>query len=97
MPAATLLTYVAMRALDMPLQPPNINVLSALALFGAFFAAALGEELGWTGYALEPMQARWSALEVGLHRCSPWLCSTHSPTRAASCSRTITTRASRGA
>jgi uncharacterized protein len=27
--------------------------------FAAFFVAAVGEELGWSGYAIEPMQARW--------------------------------------
>jgi membrane protease YdiL (CAAX protease family) len=31
-----------------------------------FFISALGEELGWSGYALDPMQARWGALGAGL-------------------------------
>ena len=34
----------------------------ALALFGALFIAALGEELGWVGYAIDPLQQRWGAL-----------------------------------
>jgi membrane protease YdiL (CAAX protease family) len=31
-------------------------------LFLVFFIAALGEELGWSGYAIDPMQARYGAL-----------------------------------
>jgi hypothetical protein len=44
--------------------------------FAVFFAAGIGEELGWTGYAFDPLQERWGALgaaavlgiaSVGLH------------------------------
>jgi len=31
-----------------------------------FFIAGLGEELGWMGYAIEPMQARSNALQAGI-------------------------------
>jgi uncharacterized protein len=34
-------------------------------LFG-FFIAGLCEELGWSGYAIDPLQARWGALGAGL-------------------------------
>jgi membrane protease YdiL (CAAX protease family) len=40
--------------------------MTTLELLALFFVAALGEELGWSGYALDPMQKRWSALSVGL-------------------------------
>lgn len=45
-------------------------------LFAVFFAAGIGEELGWTGYAFDPLQERWGAFgaaailgiaSVGLH------------------------------
>ncbi len=45
-------------------------------LFVIFFAAGIGEELGWTGYAFDPLQERWGALgaaailgtaSIGLH------------------------------
>ena len=29
-----------------------------------FFIAALGEELGWSGYVIDPMQDRWGALQA---------------------------------
>ncbi len=35
-------------------------------LFLLFFIGDAGEELGWTGYAIEPMQNRWGALKAGL-------------------------------
>lgn len=31
-----------------------------------FFVAALGEELGWSGYAIGPMQVRWGALKASI-------------------------------
>ncbi|MFZ5718849.1 MAG: CPBP family intramembrane glutamic endopeptidase [Pseudomonadota bacterium] len=37
-----------------------------LAMFAAFFLAALGEELGWTGYLLEPLARRRGELAAGL-------------------------------
>lgn len=32
----------------------------------AFFVSAVGEELGWSGYALAPLQDRWGALGASL-------------------------------
>jgi hypothetical protein len=32
----------------------------------AFFLAALGEELGWSGYIIDPMQDRWGALPAAI-------------------------------
>ena len=39
-----------------------------MALCAGLLVAALGEELGWSGYAIDPLQARWGALpaSVGL-------------------------------
>jgi membrane protease YdiL (CAAX protease family) len=65
-PAATLLMYGLMRVMRSPLPTPRFPLLGALAMFMAFFAGALGEELGWSGYALDPMQARWGALQASL-------------------------------
>ncbi len=35
-------------------------------MFPVFFIGALGEELGWTGYAIDPMQERRGALKAGI-------------------------------
>jgi membrane protease YdiL (CAAX protease family) len=58
--------YGLMRWMDMPLPAPQIMVLAAPLMFLAFFVGALGEELGWSGYVIDPMQARWNALQTGV-------------------------------
>ena len=44
-------------------QPPVLMVLISCVLF---FIAALTEEIGWQGYAFDPLQARWNALIASL-------------------------------
>ena len=62
MPLLLLLTYGVMRLIGLPLPAEwHIPLLTPL-LFVAFFIAAAGEELGYMGYAIDPMQDRWSAL-----------------------------------
>ncbi|MGD1096712.1 MAG: hypothetical protein ABSB35_32545 [Bryobacteraceae bacterium] len=58
MPAVTVLSYGLMRLMGMPLPTPKFAILAALVVFIAFFVAALGEELGWSGYVIDPMQDR---------------------------------------
>ena len=58
--------YGLMRCMDMPLPAPQLGVVAAPLMFFAFFVAALGEELGWSGYITDPMQNRWSALQTGV-------------------------------
>jgi len=66
MPALYLLTYAAMRAFDLTVPAHwNITFFTPLLLL-VFFVAAAGEELGYMGYAIDPMQARWSALAAAL-------------------------------
>jgi membrane protease YdiL (CAAX protease family) len=66
MPCTMALSYGLMRLMGVPLPAPTFPPLTALALFVLFFIAALGEELGWSGYALDPMQVRWGALQAGI-------------------------------
>jgi hypothetical protein len=65
-PVIYFLSYVAMRLMGLPLPDPNVPILLALPLFLAFFSEAVFEELGWMGYALDPMQKRWGALKAGI-------------------------------
>jgi CAAX protease family protein len=66
MPTTAALAYVAMRVLDLPLPPPALSISIVPALFLLFFIAAMAEELGWSGYALDPLQNRWGALLASL-------------------------------
>ena len=66
MPGINVVVYGLMRWMGMPLPAPQVSVLPALLMSLAFFVGALGEELGWSGYALDPMQDRWSALRAGV-------------------------------
>jgi len=66
MPVAMVLEYLAMRLLHMPLPAPQFEWRSVPVLLAAFFLAACGEELGWSGYAIDRLQARQSALLAAL-------------------------------
>ena len=65
-PAMTVATYWIMRWLQLPLPPPRISVPAAIGMLVGFLAFGLAEELGWTGYATEPLQARYGALGAAI-------------------------------
>ena len=63
MPAISLLTYGIMRLTGMPIPGPQFSLPAVLAMFLAFCLAALAEELGWSGYVIDPLQERWGCAE----------------------------------
>ena len=52
--------------MGIPLPDPITPVLAVPVAFLAFFLFALFEEVGWMGYAFDPMQERWRALIASL-------------------------------
>ena len=66
MPSISAVVYGLMRWIDMPIPALQLSFLPPLLMFLAFFVGALGEELGWSGYALDPVLDRWSALQAGI-------------------------------
>lgn len=72
MPAIATLAYVLMRDWNLPLPVSQFSALRIVILLIVFFLAALGEELGWSGYAIDPMQRRWSALHASLVLGAVW-------------------------
>ena len=64
-PAIAFLAYGMMRAIGESLPNPAPLTLGIFPMFGVFFIAALGEEIGWSGYATEPLQHRWGTLAAG--------------------------------
>ncbi|MEN6292464.1 MAG: CPBP family intramembrane glutamic endopeptidase [Methanobacterium sp.] len=65
-PFIYVLTYILMRFAGLPV--PNVwnpPILTPLLFIALFFAAA-GEEIGYTGYVTDPMQARYTALTASI-------------------------------
>jgi len=58
-PVITVLAYASMRASGVLLPNPAPLTLTVFPLFVVFFISALAEEIGWTGYATEPLMRRW--------------------------------------
>jgi membrane protease YdiL (CAAX protease family) len=66
LPAVYAATYGVMHLLGLPLPTVQFPPLAALPWFLGFLVAGQCEELGWSGYALDPLQARWTALGAAL-------------------------------
>ncbi len=72
MPCIMVLSYVVMRLMGVPMPAPQFSFATTLILFVVFFIAAIGEELGWSGYAIDPLQERFGALGGALLLGAVW-------------------------
>jgi membrane protease YdiL (CAAX protease family) len=66
MPLLYLLSYLGMRLLGLKVSGRTAPFLLVPLLFVLFFILAIGEEVGWMGYAVDPMQDQWSALTTSI-------------------------------
>jgi CAAX protease family protein len=66
LPLLLVVEYGVLRLLGVAVPAPQFPVWIVPVFFAAFFIAALCEELGWSGYAIDPLQARWTALGAGV-------------------------------
>ncbi len=70
MPGIMVLSYSALRLMGVSVPAPAFSIGTVLILSVAFFIGALGEELGWSGYVIDPLQERfgalWGALLLGV-------------------------------
>jgi membrane protease YdiL (CAAX protease family) len=71
-PSLMVLQYGLMTLAGVPLPGPQVPLLAALISFVVFFIGAIGEEVGWQGYATGPLQDRWSALTAGVMLGTVW-------------------------
>jgi uncharacterized protein len=68
-----LLIFVVIRVLGLPLPSEfHISFLTIPLLLVFFFLGAVAEEVGYTGYAVDPMQERFGALAASILIGIPW-------------------------
>jgi membrane protease YdiL (CAAX protease family) len=66
MPMIVILVNGFMGRISIAFPGPQIPVLMVLVAVLLYFIEALAEEVGWQGYAFDPMQARWNALTASI-------------------------------
>ena len=69
---AALASYAWLRAVGVPVPTPDASATSVLSLFALFLPGAICEELGWTGYALDPLQRKYGVLLAALIIGAVW-------------------------
>lgn len=66
------LTYLLIVRLEGPEPTPNVSPLTIPVLFLVYFVTGAAEEIGWMGYAVDPLQRRWGALAAALIVGAVW-------------------------
>jgi len=66
MPVIAVLSYWYMKMTGAMLPEQQTPLLFAFISFFIFLIAAIGEEVGWLGYAIDPMQNKWGALKASI-------------------------------
>jgi hypothetical protein len=80
-PAITIGTYALAHWRGSPVGAPHLTILPILVMAVVWFVFALGEELGWSGYVIDPLQRRWGALPASIVLGLFW-CLVHVPLQA---------------
>ncbi|GIH96337.1 CPBP family intramembrane glutamic endopeptidase [Planobispora siamensis] len=71
-PAVVAASFLLLRLTGTAVPDPRISPVPTLLLVLGFLVAAWCEELGWSGYATQPLQERWGAVRAGLILGSVW-------------------------
>jgi hypothetical protein len=71
-PLQYVLAFAALRLFRVGVPAPSFDPVKALLLCLMFFIGALAEELGWTGYATEPLIDRCGVVKAGLVLGAAW-------------------------
>lgn len=72
MPLTMVISYWLMCWFGLPLPDPDIPLAVIPIFFLSFFIGAVCEELGWTGYGIDPLQERHGALAAGVILGAVW-------------------------
>lgn len=74
MPAVTALSYWLMDLAGRPLADLRVSVFAVLLSCVMYVFAAACEEVGWSGYATDPLRQQWGTLGTGLVIGVVWAC-----------------------
>jgi uncharacterized protein len=66
MPTTAILSYLYLNFTEVLLPKPQLSFLSIIIFFFVYFIGAIGEEIGWSGYIIEPMQNKFGALKASI-------------------------------
>ena len=66
MPGVALLSYWCLKMTVGILPAPQLSALTLIVFFIAYFIGAIGEELGWSGYIINPLQDRYGAFNASM-------------------------------
>ena len=72
MPAAMLLSYGVQRLLGQSFPHPAWSLSTVVFSFALYFFGAIGEELGWMGYAIDPLQRQYGVLTASVGLGALW-------------------------
>lgn len=72
MPTVMGIEYGILRLMQRPIPDTQNSFSMSLGFFFIFSIAAVGEEIGWHGYFIDQMQARWNALSASILLGSVW-------------------------
>jgi membrane protease YdiL (CAAX protease family) len=66
MPVVAVLSYGYIKMTGAILPESSISLLSGFIFFFVFFIGAIGEEVGWSGYIIDPLQNRYGAFKASM-------------------------------
>lgn len=72
MPAVCILEFGVLRITDIAIPLPVVAPGEAMLVFAAFFVGAIGEEVGWQGFAYPALRSRLSVLKAAMVLGSVW-------------------------
>lgn len=71
-PLIAVAAFAVLRLFGTPVPYPQFGLAEILLLSALFFVSAIGEELGWSGYAIDPLQVRLGPLPASLLLGAAW-------------------------
>lgn len=66
LPIIAVLSYWYVKTTSVLLPEPELSLPTIILFFIAYFIGAIGEEIGWSGYIIHPMQNQFGALKASI-------------------------------